>query len=84
MSDFNARGDVYRSETRTAGGHRPLSPSQPVYSGTVADCVKWVMAKKHDYPETYFMTVPLEAGFIKSELCYQNIEAISQRADFTK
>ena len=56
---------------------------QPVHSGTVAECMKWVMAKR-DYQATYFMTVPLEAGFIKKELGYPDIEAITQRPDFPK
>jgi hypothetical protein len=32
---------------------------------------------KRDYRETYFMTVPLEAGFIKGELDYRDIEDIA-------
>jgi hypothetical protein len=34
--------------------------------------------------KTYFMTVPLEAGFIKRELDYRDIEAVYQRPDFPK
>jgi hypothetical protein len=84
MSDFNAKADVYRTEFRDVGGHRPLPSFKPIHSGTIAECVRWVMAKRHDYPQTYSMRVPLEAGFITNELHYQDIEAISQRPDFPK
>jgi hypothetical protein len=83
MSDFSAQADVYNHVVKPARGYQPLLPPQPVHSGTVAECIKWVMAKR-DYHETYFMTVPLEAGFIKKELGYPDIEAISQRPDFPK
>jgi len=39
---------------------------------------------KREYQETYFMTVPLEAGFIKNELGYFDIKTISHRPDFPK
>jgi hypothetical protein len=39
---------------------------------------------KRDYRETYFMTVPLEAGFIKHELRYPDIEHIAARSDFPR
>jgi hypothetical protein len=84
MSNFDMPANVYMVNGRQAGGHRPLTPSRTVHSGTVTECVRWVMAKIHDYPETYSMTVPLEAGFIKGELSYQEIEAISKRSDFPK
>ena len=40
------------------------------------------MAKRPDDRKTYFMTVALEAGFLKGELRYRDIEDISRRADF--
>jgi hypothetical protein len=42
------------------------------------------MAKRPDDRKTYFMIVLLEAGFIKNELRYSDIEAIFQRPDFPK
>jgi hypothetical protein len=84
MSDFNARADVYITKVNSAGGYRPLLPPKPIRSGTITDTVKWIMAKDELDRQMYFMTVPLEAGFIKSELSYQDIEAISRRPDFPK
>jgi hypothetical protein len=82
MPDFNAKGDIYRVEFKSAAGHRPIAPSKPIRSGTVAEGVRWIMAKRPDDRKTYFMTVALEAGFVKSELRHPDIEAISRRADF--
>ena len=83
MSDFEAKASIYRVEFKSAGWHRPISPAKPIRSGTVAECVRWVMAKRPDDRKTYFMTVPPEAGF-KNELRCPDIEAISQRPDFPK
>ena len=83
MSDYNAPAQVYSVGLPTPGLHQPMIPT-PVYIGTVAECVRLVIAKKHDYPETYYITVPLEAGFIKDKLDYQDIKAISNRSDFPK
>jgi hypothetical protein len=81
MSNFNALANVYVERVGQPGGHRPLLTSQVVHSGTVAECVKWIMSR--DYPETYFMTVRLEAGFFnKDVLRYREIEALFERPDF--
>jgi hypothetical protein len=40
------------------------------------------MAKRPDDRKTYFVTVALEAGFLKGELRYRDIEDISRRDDF--
>jgi hypothetical protein len=82
MPDFNAKADIYRVEFKSAAGHRPNAPSKPIRSGTVAEGVRWIMAKRPDDRKTYFMTVALEAGFLKGELRYRDIEDISRRADF--
>ena len=82
MPDFNAKADIYRVEFKSAAGHRPIAPSKPIRSGTVAEGVRWIMAKRPDDRKTYFMTVALEAGFLKGELRYRDIEDISRRADF--
>jgi hypothetical protein len=83
MSDFNAHADVYCLQVQPSGTYRPIQLPRPVHSGTIADCVNWVMAKR-DYRETYFMTVPLEAGFIKDELRYPDIQQIAARLDFPR
>jgi hypothetical protein len=82
MSDFKARAKIYRVEAKSAARDRTIPPPKPIRSATVAEGVKWIMAKRPDDRKTYFLTVPLEAGFIKSELDYRDIEAISQRPDF--
>jgi hypothetical protein len=84
MSDFNAKASIYRVEFKSAGWHRPISPPRPIRSGTIAECVRWVMTKRPDDRKTYFVTVPAEAGFIKNELRYPDIEAIFQHPDFPK
>jgi hypothetical protein len=83
MSDFNAQANVYCHVVKPTIGHQPLLSPKPIHSGTVAECIKWVMAKR-EYQETYFMSVPLAAGFIKKELGYLDIKAISHRPDFPK
>jgi hypothetical protein len=40
------------------------------------------MDSRRDYPETYLILVPLEAGFIKQEHHYQEIKAIYESPDF--
>jgi hypothetical protein len=82
MPDFNAKADIYRAEFKSAAGHRLIAPSKPIRSGTVAEGVRWIMAKRPDDRKTYFMTVALEAGFLKGEIRYRDIEDISSRADF--
>jgi hypothetical protein len=55
MPDFNAKGDIYRVEFKSAAGHRPIAPSKPIRSGTVAEGVRWIMAKRPDDRKTYFI-----------------------------
>jgi hypothetical protein len=82
MSDFNAKADVYRTVMKAPTGYRFNPPPQPVYAGTVADCAKYVLSKQDDYPETYSLKVPLEAGFNSDEFHYRDIVALSERRDF--
>jgi hypothetical protein len=82
MSDFSARAEVYRAVMKAPTGHRFMPLATPVHSGTVAECISWVIRKHDGYPETYSMRVPLEAGFQTNELHYRDIEAISKRPDF--
>jgi hypothetical protein len=49
VSDYSAPAQVYRVGRPTPGLNQPMIPT-PVYKGTVAECVRLVMAKKHDYP----------------------------------
>jgi hypothetical protein len=84
MSDFNAPAEVHDVGRMTIGLHKPMTPPPPIYKGTVVECVRWIIAKKHDYPETHILRVPLEAGFIKQEHSYKEVEAIYRRPDFPK
>jgi hypothetical protein len=84
MSDFNAKADVYRTVMKAPAGHRFMPPPAPIHSGTIAECISWVMTKHDGYPETYSMRVPLEAGFQTNVLHYRDIEAISKLADFPR
>ena len=84
MSDFSAKADVYRAVMKAPTGHRFMPPAAPIHSGTIAECISWVMTKHDGYPDTYSMRVPLEAGFQTNELHYRDIEAISKRPDFPR
>jgi hypothetical protein len=84
MSDFNAKAHVYVAMMKAPVGHRSMPPPQAVHSGTIAECVKYVMTKHDGYPETYSLRIPLEAGFQTNELHYRDIEAISKRSDFPR
>ena len=83
MSDFNARADLHRTEMRLPRFGQKNSPG-PRYlrSATLAECVNMVMAKRPPDRVIYSITVPLEAGFGKTELYHRDIEAISERPDF--
>jgi hypothetical protein len=79
MPDFNARSDVYVAMMREP---RRTQSLLPVHTGTLAECVRYVLTKHDGYPETYAMRLPLEAGFQTKELHYRDIEAIARRPDF--
>jgi hypothetical protein len=83
MSNFDARADLHRSEMRQVRLGEKNSPV-PRYlrSATLAECVAEVMAMRETDRVIYSITVPLEAGFGKTELYYPDIEAIAQRPDF--
>jgi hypothetical protein len=85
MSNFNAPADLHRTEMKPRIFGRKVSPG-PRYlrSTTLAECVNAVMAKREPDRVIYSITVPLEAGFGKTELHYRDIEAISKRADFPR
>jgi hypothetical protein len=70
MPDFNAPAQVFCVEFRTPTVQEYYP--KPVYCGTVAKCGRWMISKKNEYPETYYMTVPLEAGFQKTELRFND------------
>jgi hypothetical protein len=84
MPNFNADAEVYRAAVEHYGAHRPILPSRPIHTGTVAECVRYIMSKHDGYPETYSMRLPLEAGFQTNQLHYRDIEAISKRSDFPR
>ena len=82
MPNLNARADVYCHGGINVGKFQPLPQPEPVHSGTIADCVQWVLKNHQGYPNLYNLVIPLEAGFQKNELYYPDIEAISKRPDF--
>lgn len=84
MSDFSAKAGVYRAVMKAPTGHPFMPPAGPIHSGTIAECISWVMTKHDGYPDTYSMRVPLEAGFQTNELHYRDIEVISKRPDFPR
>lgn len=84
MSNFNAHAEVYRAAVRHATNHEPILPPKPIHTGTVTECVRYVMTRHDGYPLTYSMRLPLEAGFQTNELHYRDIEAISKRPDFPR
>jgi hypothetical protein len=84
MPDFNAKADVYVAMMEEPRHWQPTQQRQPVHSGTITECVRYVLTKNDGYPETYMMRVPLEAGFQTKELHYRDIETISKRSDFPR
>lgn len=84
MSNFNAHAEVYRTAVRYAVGHQPISAPSPIHTGPAGECFRYVLTKHDGYPKTYSVRVPLEAGFGTDELSYDDIEAISKRADFPR
>jgi hypothetical protein len=84
MADFNALAELHRLEMSPLDQTKSLSGPRMVHTGTVAECVRKVMAKRDPDRAPYSMTVKLEAGFGGPSLGYLEIEDISHRADFPK
>jgi hypothetical protein len=84
MSDFNARAELHRLETNDLHDFRKLTGPRMVHAATVTECVNKVMAEREPDRLIYSMTIPLEAGFGKTEFLYRDIEAIAERPDFPK
>jgi hypothetical protein len=85
MSDFNALAHVYKTiQVGSRQAFVRIPEPQIIRSGPFAECVKWFMAMDETDRQFYLIAVPLEAGFVKSELSYQDIEAIFRRSDFPK
>jgi hypothetical protein len=83
VPNFNAEGKVYRRQAQPITGH--ARPDPVVHTGTIAECVRWVMAQSNDNDrKTCYMPVPRQAGFKKDELRYPDIEAFYRGADFPK
>jgi hypothetical protein len=85
MPDFNANADVYvaRVRQRITGMPLPIQP-RPDHSGNVAECITWMIENNDGYPGSYTVEVPLEAGFGKSVLTFQEIEELSRHPNFPK
>lgn len=84
MPNLNAQADVYCHAGINVGKFQPIPQRKPVHSGTVVECVQWVMKHHQGYPKLYSLAVPLEAGFQTKDLWYPDIEAISKRPDFPR
>jgi hypothetical protein len=84
MSDFNALAELHRLEMTRPDPTKALSGPRMVHTGTVAECVRKVMAKREPDRQIYSMTVKLEAGFGGPTLHYREIEQTARRADFPK
>jgi hypothetical protein len=84
MSDFNARAEVYKVGMTTAPWGTKITSPPPIHVGTMVECVRMVTAMHQSERVLCSIAVPLEAGFIKAELDYRDIEAISRRADFLR
>jgi hypothetical protein len=84
MSDYNPRAELRRVEMTPTRPGKKIGAPRVVHSGTVADCVNRVMAKREPDRLIYSMSVPLEAGFGKIDHNYRDIEAISRRPDLPR
>jgi hypothetical protein len=78
MYHFSAKADVFKMEMKPPGFVH--FPPQPIHSGTLAECFKYVLTKHDGYPKSYSVRVPFEGGFGSKEFWYDEIEAISKRA----
>jgi hypothetical protein len=83
MPNFNATAEVYCDGVNSVGKFQPIPQRKPIHSGTIEECVRWVM-KHHQGSDLYGLAIPLEAGFQTNDLRYRDIEAISKRPDFPK
>ena len=84
MPDFNANADLHRCEMTDREEGKKLTGPRFLETAPVYKCVNRVMDKREADGILYSMTVPLEAGFGKTELQYHDIEAISKRPDFPR
>jgi hypothetical protein len=84
MSNLNAHADVYCHGGISVPKFQPIPQRRPMHSGTIAECVRWVMKNHQGYPDLYSLVIPFEAGFQTNELWYRDIEAISKRPDFPR
>jgi len=84
MPNFNAQADVFCAVRLRVPKFQPIPSPKPVHSGTITDCIQWIMTHHQGYPDLYSMVVPLEAGFETNEMHYRDIETISKRADFPR
>jgi hypothetical protein len=85
MPSYNAPAELHRFEMTNIHLGAKLNPGPRfLRSTTMVDGVKTVMAKRQADRQIYSITTSLEAGFGKQVLTYQDIEAISQRADFPR
>jgi len=82
MPNYNAQAHVYCHGGVNVEKFQRIPRAKPIHSGTIAECVKWVMKNHQGYPDIYSMTIPLDAGFQTNELYYREIEALSKRPDF--
>ena len=81
MPNFDVEAEVYKMVMRDPGFPQKL-PHSPIRVGPLAETIQWVLKNHDDYPQSYKLRVPLEAGFQTTELHYSEIEAISKRPDF--
>jgi len=79
MPNFSAHADVYCHGGINVGKFQPIPAPKPVHSGTITECVTWVMKHHQGYPDLYSMVIPLEAGFQTNELHYPDIAAIAEQ-----
>lgn len=84
MPNFSAQAEVYKAVMKEPSGHRFMPAPTPIHTGSVAECVRYVVTTHDGYPTTYTMRVPLEAGFQTNTLHYRDIEAISTLPDFPR
>ena len=74
LPNLNAPASVYRTEMRSPSLTRYVP--RPVFSGTVAQCSRWMRARHEGYPDTLHMEVSLDAGFNKTRLWYKDADAL--------
>jgi hypothetical protein len=85
MYNFKAKGELHRLEMTTPKPHTPIvSAARMVFTGSVADCINKVMAKREPDRQIYTITIGPDFGMDATALHYRDIEQLYSYPGFPK